>query len=94
MIRIPQETTLGMAARLMQSERAGVALVVDAHDLPVGVLTERQLLASIAASRHPDIGTAGSWMVPVEIDADGVRSLPDVDATARIGIVARGRSEA
>ena len=34
MIRIPQETTLGMAARLMQSERACVALVVDAHDLP------------------------------------------------------------
>ncbi len=94
MIRIPQETTLGAAARLMQEEHACVALVVDAHDLPVGVLTERQLLASVAASRHPDIGIAGSWMVPVEIDSDGVRSLPDVDATARIGIVARGRSGA
>ena len=94
MIRIPQETTLGMAARLMQSEQVDVALVVDARDMPVGVLTERQLLASIAASRHPDIGTAGSWMVPVEIDADGVRSLPDVDAAARVGIAVRGRFEA
>ena len=94
MIRIPQETTLGMAARLMQSEHVDVALVVDARDMPVGVLTERQLLASMAASRHPDIGTAGSWMVPVMIDADGARSLPDVDATSRIGIVVRGRSQA
>jgi CBS domain-containing protein len=92
MIRIPQETTLAMAARLMQSERAGVALVVDADDLPVGVLTERQLLASMAASRHPDIGTAGSWMVPVVIDADGARSLPDTRATARVGMAARGGS--
>jgi CBS domain-containing protein len=92
MIRIPQETTLAMAARLMQSERAGVALVVDADDLPVGVLTERQLLASIAASRHPDIGTAGSWMVPVVIDADGARSLPDTRATARVGMAARSGS--
>jgi CBS domain containing-hemolysin-like protein len=91
MIRIPQETTLGMAARLMQSEQACVALVVDERDLPIGVLTERQLLASIAASRHPDIGTAGSWMVPVEVDADGVRSLPDTDAAAQVGIVGRGR---
>lgn len=94
MIRIPQETTLGMAARQMESERTSVALVVDDRDLPVGVLTERQLLASIAASRHPDVGTAGSWMVPVEIDADGVRSLPDVDAAARVGIVVHGRLEA
>ncbi len=91
MIRIPQGTTLGMAARLMQDEHSSVALVVDDRDLPVGVLTERQLLASIAASRHPDIGTAGCWMVPVEIDANGVRSLPDVDATDRVGIVVRGR---
>jgi CBS domain-containing protein len=90
MIRIRQDTTLGTAARLMQEERACVALVVDRDDLPIGVLTERQLLASIAASRHPDIGTAGSWMVPVVVDADGARSLPDTRATARIGIAARG----
>jgi CBS domain-containing protein len=90
MIRIPQDTTLGTAARRMQAENAAVALVVDAADLPVGVLTERQLLAAMAASRHPDIGTAGSWMVPVLIDEDGARSLPDVRATARIGTTARG----
>lgn len=90
MIRIPQDTTLGAAARLMQAENSAVALVVDGSDLPVGVLTERQLLAAMAASRHPDIGTAGSWMVPVLVDSDGARSLPDVRATARIGMTARG----
>ena len=34
----------------------------------------------MAAGRHPDIAAAGSWMVPVLIDADGARSLPDVRA--------------
>ena len=92
MIRIPQDTTLGTAARWMQEENSAVALVVDPDDLPVGVLTERQLLAAMAASRHPDIGTAGSWMVPVIIDADGSRGLPDIDATVRVGIAARGRA--
>ncbi|MDX6628436.1 MAG: hypothetical protein QOH00_682 [Gaiellales bacterium] len=94
MIRIPQDTTLGAAARRMQEEHSGVALVVDRNDLPVGVLTEGQLLAAMAAGRHPEVGTAGSWMVPVVIDADGARGLPDTDAAARVGIAARGRSRA
>jgi CBS domain-containing protein len=92
MIRIPQDTTLGTAARRMQDENAAVALVVDRDDLPVGVLTERQLLAAMAAGRHPDIAAAGAWMVPVLIDRDGARSLPDVRASARIGMTARGAS--
>jgi CBS domain-containing protein len=90
MIRIPQDTTLGTAARRMQDCNEAIALVVDGADLPVGVLTERQLLAAMAASRHPDLAAAGSWMVPVLIDADGARSLPDVRARARIGMAARG----
>jgi CBS domain-containing protein len=94
MIRIPQDTTLGAAARQMRLENAAVALVVDREDLPIGVLTERQLVAAMAAGRHPDVGTAGAWMVPVIIDANGARGLPDTDATTRVGIAARGRAQA
>ena len=53
MIRIPQDTTLGTAARRMQDENAAVALVVDRDDLPVGVLTERQLLAAMPPAGIP-----------------------------------------
>ena len=91
MIRIPYDTTLGAAARQMQEAQATVALVVDRNDLPIGVLTEQHLLSSVAASRHPDHGTAGSWMAPVVIDADGHATLPDTDAAARVGIAAHAR---
>ena len=86
MIRIPYDTTLGTAARQMQEAQATVVLVVDRNDLPIGVLTERHLLQSIAASRHPDHGTAGTWMAPVVIDGEGHATLPDSDVSARVGI--------
>jgi signal-transduction protein with cAMP-binding, CBS, and nucleotidyltransferase domain len=86
MIRIPYDTTLGSAARQMEAANTSVAVVVDAEDLPIGVLTERHLLQSIAASRHPDHGTAVAWMAPVVIDGDGHATLPDTDAASRVGI--------
>jgi CBS domain-containing protein len=91
MIRIPYDTTLGEAARLMQDAQVTVALVVDRDDLPIGVLTERHLLSSVAASRHPDHGTAGSWMARVVIDADGHATLPETDAASQVGIGAQLR---
>jgi len=86
MIRISFDTTLGSAARQMEAANASVAVVVDADDLPIGVLTEHHLLQSVAASRHPDHGTAGTWMAPVVIDGEGHATLPDSDASARVGI--------
>jgi len=86
MIRIHHDTTLGAAARQMQAAQATVALVVDADDIPIGVLTERHLLSSVAASRHPDHGTAGSWMARVVIDAEGHATLPETDTAAQVGI--------
>jgi CBS domain-containing protein len=88
MIRIPYDTTLGAAARLMQEAKVTVALVVDRDDVPIGVLTERHLLSSVAASRHPDHGTAASWMARVVIDADGHATLPDTDRSERVGVAA------
>ena len=54
-------------------------------------IAKRLLLASVAASRHPDQGTAGSWMAPVVIDADGHATLPDTDAGTRVGIASPAR---
>ena len=86
MIRISYDTTLGSAARQMDAANTTVAVIVDADDLPIGVLTERHLLQSVAASRHPDHGTAGAWMAPVVIDGEGHATLPSSDASARVGI--------
>src|SRR5262249_8945207 len=86
MIRIPYDTTLGAAARQMQEAHVTVVLVVDRDDVPIGVLTERHLLSSVAASRHPDHGTAASWMARVVIDADGHATLPETDASSHVGI--------
>ena len=58
MVRIARSTTLGQAARLMERHGVGMLLVTDELDEPVGVLTERHLLAATAMSRHPDHGTA------------------------------------
>ncbi len=93
MIRVPIATTLGEVARIMEREAASALVVIDADDSPVGVITDRHLLAAMAASRHPDHGTAASWMAPVVIDADGTRTLPETDAGRRIGIRTRDRAE-
>jgi hypothetical protein len=91
MIRIPYDTTLGSAAREMQAAQVTVALVVDRDDVPIGVLTDRHLLASVAASRHPDHGTAASWMARVVIDGEGHATLPETDAASQVGIASSSR---
>ena len=55
--------------------------------IPAGTVSQRigQLAAALDAA-HPD----GVVLLPVLIDADGARSLPDVRARARIGMAARG----
>ena len=91
MVRIREAATLGEAARVMERHRIGVLLVTGAGDEPVGVLTERDLVRSVAESRHPDVGTAASYMSRVVVDAHGAVRLPDTDAAGRVGIVAGDR---
>jgi CBS domain-containing protein len=86
MVRIARSTTLGQAARLMERHGVGMLLVTDELDEPVGVLTERHLLAATAMSRHPDHGTAESFMAPVLVDSDGAPRMPDTDASSRVAI--------
>jgi CBS domain-containing protein len=46
--------TLRQAARLMSKRRIGAAVVIDAEHAGIGILTERDLLDSIAAGEDPD----------------------------------------
>jgi len=46
--------TLRQAARMMSSRRIGAAVVVDPEHSGVGILTERDVLDSVAAGEDPD----------------------------------------
>ena len=51
--------TLREAARLMSRRRVGAAVVIDPEHGSVGILTERDVLDSIAAGQDPDAETVG-----------------------------------
>jgi CBS domain-containing protein len=46
--------TLREAARLMSARRVGAAVVIDDQHAGVGILTERDILDSLAAGQNPD----------------------------------------
>src|SRR6266700_6614265 len=46
--------TLRDAARLMSSRRVGAAVVIDSEHAGIGILTERDILDSVAAGEDPD----------------------------------------
>jgi CBS domain-containing protein len=46
--------TLRQAARMMSVRRIGAAVVIDPEHAGIGILTERDLLDSIAAGQDPD----------------------------------------
>jgi CBS domain-containing protein len=46
--------TLREAARMMAARRVGAAVVVDPEHAGVGILTERDILNSVAAGENPD----------------------------------------
>ena len=75
-------STLGQVARALRSRNVGSALVVDDAGKPVGIITERELVDSVAGSRNPDLGLAGSWMQGEPVTVEAAASL--VDASARM----------
>jgi CBS domain-containing protein len=52
--------TLREAARLMSSRRVGAAVVIDPEHSGVGILTERDILDSLAGGQDPDIELAAA----------------------------------
>jgi CBS domain-containing protein len=51
--------TLREAARMMHARQVGAAVVIDPDDAGIGILTERDILRSVAAGESPDTEVAG-----------------------------------
>ncbi|HEY6276562.1 MAG TPA: CBS domain-containing protein [Streptosporangiaceae bacterium] len=52
--------TLRQAARMMSARRVGAAVVVDPGHSGVGIMTERDILDSLAAGQNPDTEVAAA----------------------------------
>ena len=59
-ISIGPAHTLREAARRMSAERVGAAVVVDQSQPVIGILTERDVLDSVAAGQDPDAEVVGN----------------------------------
>ena len=57
--------------------------MIDPAGVPVGIITERELVDSVAASRNPDLGLAESWMTPEPVVVETTTSLEDASARMR-----------
>jgi len=101
-LTVAPDATLGQVARALRSRNVGSALVVDAAGTPLGMLSERELVDSVAGSRNPDLGLAESWMKadPATVEASAslveasarmreanVRHLPVTEGGAVVGVV-------
>ena len=101
LLTVAPEDTLGEAAEKMAGRGVGAALVMDAGRL-VGILTERDLLAAVAARVQTSAAPVGEWMtekpltVPEAASIEraasimvtrGFRHLPIVDGERTVGIV-------
>ncbi|WP_225803390.1 cyclic nucleotide-binding/CBS domain-containing protein [Streptomyces sp. NK15101] len=94
--------TLRQAARLMSARRVGAAIVLDTDAGGLGILTERDILNSLARDQDPDRETAGShttrdvvfaapaWTLAEAAEAmthGGFRHLVVLDDRGPVGIV-------
>lgn len=94
--------TLRQAARLMSTRRVGAAVVLDADNSGLGILTERDVLISLGLGQNPDTETAGthtttdvvfaapSWTLEEAAEAmthGGFRHLIVMDGNEPTGIV-------
>ncbi|MFD5519897.1 cyclic nucleotide-binding/CBS domain-containing protein [Streptomyces sp. NPDC127066] len=94
--------TLRQSARLMSTRRVGAAVVLDEDSSGLGILTERDILNSLAHGQNPDSETAGShtttdvvfaaptWTLEEAAAAmshGGFRHLIVLDGSGPVGIV-------
>jgi CBS domain-containing protein len=69
--------TLRQAAQLMSKRRVGAAVVMDPESSGPGILTERDLLDSLAQGQDPDTERVGDHMSPDIVFAAPVWSLEE-----------------
>ncbi|CAO5229385.1 CBS domain-containing protein [Frankia sp. AgKG'84/4] len=72
--------SLRQAARLMAARKVGAAIVRDADSSGYGILTERDILRSIAAGQDPEVETAGDHLTRDVVFADPAWSLDEAAA--------------
>lgn len=97
----PDETLAAVAER-MADAHTGSAVVVNADDVPVGIITERDLLKASGDGTNPTESLVIDWMSPDPVTANadkdanealdellerGFRHLPIVDKRHLVGIV-------
>jgi CBS domain-containing protein len=100
-VAVAPEDTIGEAAQKMVEAERGAAAVSDFGRL-IGILTDRDVLRSVAARTHSSEERVRAWMTPDPITANedmtsdeaakvmlenGFRHLPVVDGERAIGIV-------
>lgn len=73
--------TLREAAQMMTARRVGAAVVIDPDHAGVGILTERDILSSIAAGQDPDSEIAGQHYTPDIVFAARHWTLDEAAAT-------------
>jgi CBS domain-containing protein len=78
-LTVPQNATLSQVARALRTRNVGSAIVVDDQAHPLGIISERELVDSVAGGRNPDQGTAQLWMRPDLLSA-GAETSPEAAA--------------
>jgi CBS domain-containing protein len=78
--------TLRDAARLMSERQVGAAVVIDPDAPGVGILTERDILASIGGGQDPD-----RELVAEHLTRDVVYAAPDWSLEEAAAAMVRGR---
>jgi CBS domain-containing protein len=76
--------TLRQAARMMSARRIGAAVVIDPEHAGIGILTERDLLDSVAAGEDPDAELVAQHRTEDLVYASPEWTLEEA-ATAMIG---------
>ncbi|MEU6121464.1 CBS domain-containing protein [Streptomyces sp. NPDC047123] len=69
--------TLRQAARLMSARKVGAAVVLDPDTCGLGILTERDILNSLATGQNPDLETAGTHTTTEIVFATPAWTLED-----------------
>ena len=73
--------TLREAARMMAARKVGAAVVVNPDDSGVGILTERDILNSVAAGENPDSEFAGEHCTQDLVFASREWTMEEAEAT-------------
>ena len=81
-LTVTPDSTLSHVARELRHRNVGSAIVVE-EERPIGIISERELVDSVAGSRNPDQGTVQLWMRNDVLSVDPDTSLHDAAEVMR-----------